>query len=481
MRRPLKDITVFVSSTSKDLRDYRAVAQQVILDLHWVPEMMEHFGAQPGQTIESCYSKLDRCDVMLLLVAFRRGWVPTVEQGGNGQDSITALELAHARSRSIPVLVLMARDTWPGSEWEDETEGRQWIRTFRDGLNTIADWFGPEPHDDQRLPTFRALLKQTLLAQKERLLNRQETRLQGSEGVEFFESTCSELLTGTNVPVVGPGIYAGGALSAETLISALVQGVWPGAEQRGEILSLATAAEVRERWARSRTAFLDQLKAILQKHSSQQGQVHLLELLRHVTPLSLIVSINYDNLLEEMLAQAGRTPVVVAHVVRSLDNLHDGKIVVLRPGQQPEICAANNLHIVPGECVIYKPQGSPFIHDLLEPELEIDTVVMTETDHLTFLQRLHSKETGVPAPFARRFRHSPLLFIGYEMDVWQYRLMMQLFQAAGREAAYASTVAVRIPSTPIEEVAWKRLNADLLHMKPNDFAMKAFQNVQTVR
>jgi Domain of unknown function (DUF4062) len=96
---------VFVSSTSEDLRDHRAVARNIILEMGWYPEMMEHFGAMPEPTVAACYEKLKQCDLLLLIVAYRRGWVPTVEQGGNGQDSVTALELAHAHKLGIPIVV----------------------------------------------------------------------------------------------------------------------------------------------------------------------------------------------------------------------------------------------------------------------------------------------------------------------------------------------------------------------------------------
>src|SRR5437762_3053526 len=107
----------------------------------------------------------------------------------------------------------------------------------------------------------------------------------------------------------------------------------------------------------------------------------------------------------------------------------------------------------------------------MNSDLEIDTVVVTEVDHVTFLQRLRNAETGVPASIARRFRRSPLLFLGYEMNAWQYRLMMQVFQASGREGRSA-TIAVREPESPIEEVAWKRLNADLIRITPIEFAQR---------
>ena len=98
---------------------------------------------------------------------------------------------------------------------------------------------------------------------------------------------------------------------------------------------------------------------------------------------------------------------------------------------------------------IQEPLGSPFLHQRLDPDLEIDTVVVTESDHAMFLQRLESPETGVPSPIARRFVRDPLLFLGYTLDVWQYRLML-IFQVANRDSSRIKTLAVRVPDDAIE-------------------------------
>ena len=52
-----ESMKVFVSSTSKDLTDYRAAARKVILDQGWHPIMMEHFGALPDSTVDACLNE----------------------------------------------------------------------------------------------------------------------------------------------------------------------------------------------------------------------------------------------------------------------------------------------------------------------------------------------------------------------------------------------------------------------------------------
>jgi len=463
-----------VSSTSQDLEDYRAVARNVILELQWRPEMMEHFGAQPEPTVEFCYRAIERCNLMLLIVAWRQGWVPTVEQGGNGRDSITALELAHAGTKQIPVLALLASDSWPVSLSEDEEAKRSWVRKFRDGLNRPAAFFeyeAPTTPEATRLPGFRAVVRETLVKYKERTIAREE---QEGPALDYFRSARDCLVEGTSIPVLGCGIYGEGPLSSQALVEALLPhaGEAAGGLSR-EQLPLATAAEYRERLDGSRSNFLKRFRKILERQAAEAAASPVLDLLAGLAQLPLIVSATYDRLLEQKLERGGRKYVVVSHVLRSREDEENGKVLLLRTGGAPDFRRADELRFEADELVLYKPQGSPFLHDTLDPNLEIDTVVVTETDHAMFLQRLASPETGVPKPLLTLFRSSPLLFLGYTMNVWQYRLMMLTFQSAGRQARDVCTLAVRVPDAEIEQVAWDRLKANLIRMDPNQFARSA--------
>ena len=464
-----QSLTVFVSSTSEDLVNYRKVAKDAILSMQWRPEMMEHFVSEPEPTVEACYRKIDQCDLLLLIVAWRQGWVPTTEQGGNGQDSVTALELAHARAKNIPVLALLASDSWPVSLSEDEQGKRQWIRNFRQNLNLIVAFFAFE--DEPGLPRFDAMVKQVLLAHKERILASQD---RGAPVLDFFGSARDALLEGRGIAVLGCGVYNDGPLNSQALAKALLKGNDGGqGNVRSERLSLATAAEYRERLDTNREQFLKRFQKVLEQQSKEAIVSPVFDLLAGISSLRLVVSTLYDRILEDKLDLAGRKYVVVAHVLRSADNREDGKVILFRPGNKPELYKANDLHLLPDDCIVYKPLGSPFLHEGLDPDLEIDTVVVTESDHAVFLQRLESPETGVPSPIAKRFMREPLLFLGYTLDVWQYRLMMLVFQVANRDPSRIKTLAVRVPDDAIEEVAWNRLNAQLIRMDPSQFAREA--------
>src|SRR5258708_5329018 len=99
---------VFVSSTSEDLKPQRSAVRDIILSLGWQPSMMEQFLTRPNGTVSECLLELAKSHLVVSLIAFRRGWVPTTDQGGDGLRSITALELEQAQVLRIPTLFFLA-------------------------------------------------------------------------------------------------------------------------------------------------------------------------------------------------------------------------------------------------------------------------------------------------------------------------------------------------------------------------------------
>jgi hypothetical protein len=246
---------------------------------------------------------------------------------------------------------------------------------------------------------------------------------------------------------------------------------------------LATAAEYLERTFR-RIGFLKAFSKIIREQGAQTAVPRILDLVAGLDRVKTIVSATYDNAIEDKLKSIGRPYTLVSHVLRlhgeksdgssalgDQDQPEEGKIVILRPAKPPEFHWADGFSIDPDECVVYKPQGSADLIGIPDSELKVDTGVITETDYATFLRYLGSRQKAVPASVSARLRKSPLVFLGYTMDIWQYRLITMLFQSAGRQER--PTLAVRIPDNEMEKAAWRGLDASLIEMDPNQFALGA--------
>lgn len=456
---PLK---VFVSSTSEDLGAFRAVAQHEILAMGWQPVMAEHFGARPVPTVKACREAVEASDVVVFLYAFRRGHVPTVAQGGDDKKSITALEIDFAREKGLPILAFLADPkTWPGMLYENEQDARRWVEEFRRSIDRPAAFF--ELESDQRLSGFRATLKTELAKHKEWQIQR--LTAEPSAG-DHFPIAREGLRRARSVPFVGSGVFADGPLSASSLTSALEP------NGNGTERSLATVAEFQEHVSGSRPDFLDRFADIVANRSDQASCPSTFDLLARLadpSPPPLIVSATYDLLLESRMKEY--RPAIVTHVLRSKMQRHDGRILVLREGQPPTISPADQVDLTRDRCVIYKPLGSPLLNQSFPDLEEIDTTVVTETDHALLLSRLESVHTGIPTALSPRLRQS-LLFLGYHLDVWQYRLVVQVFKSMRRTATERSILAVRQPESPIEVASWRRLGASLIPMSLDGFASR---------
>src|SRR6266852_5824907 len=119
----------FVSSTFIDLKEHRARVIKTLRDSGIHVDPMENWTADDREPKTFSRKYLDGCDLCILLVAFRRGFVPDGET-----LSITQMEYQYAVEQGIPVLVFLLRDdeAWPRRF--DEMNSDPGIRAWREEL-----------------------------------------------------------------------------------------------------------------------------------------------------------------------------------------------------------------------------------------------------------------------------------------------------------------------------------------------------------
>src|SRR5438309_4774129 len=108
-----RQCSVFISSTSEDLKEYRLAARDAALAAGFRPVMMEYFAASGGPPLSECLTQVSPCDLVVALVAHRYGWVPPDQPAGSFK-SITWLECEHAVGQCKDVLVFLVD---PVAEW----------------------------------------------------------------------------------------------------------------------------------------------------------------------------------------------------------------------------------------------------------------------------------------------------------------------------------------------------------------------------
>jgi hypothetical protein len=99
---------IMISSTARDLPEYREQARAACLGLEMQPCMMEHLPALDSDSIRASREMVDKADVYIGLFAHRYGYVP------EGYDiSITEMEYQRAVERGIPQLIFLIHDDVP--------------------------------------------------------------------------------------------------------------------------------------------------------------------------------------------------------------------------------------------------------------------------------------------------------------------------------------------------------------------------------
>jgi hypothetical protein len=132
MRVPGAD-RAFVSSTFEDLKRHRQGVIDALRNAGLFVDPMENWQSEADEPTRFSLDRLKDCDVCILLVAYRRGSIPT-----NSTESITQLEYSYAIEHGIEVLpFLLEEDT----DWNikfDERDKDPRMRDWRALLRSRA-------------------------------------------------------------------------------------------------------------------------------------------------------------------------------------------------------------------------------------------------------------------------------------------------------------------------------------------------------
>ncbi|MBF0565450.1 MAG: DUF4062 domain-containing protein [Nitrospirae bacterium] len=108
----LPELKVYVSSTSDDLKSYRAEVITALRKMEGIkPVCMEDYVAQDKFPVDKCLADVSTCNIYVGIFARRYGFIP------RGDDkSITELEYRKAVEVGIPPLIFLLKESiikWP--------------------------------------------------------------------------------------------------------------------------------------------------------------------------------------------------------------------------------------------------------------------------------------------------------------------------------------------------------------------------------
>jgi formylglycine-generating enzyme required for sulfatase activity len=127
-------LRVFVSSTAKDLKQFRGRVFDALHRLDHHAEAMEWFGAESDAPVDVCTAKAADADILIVIVAHRCGWIPSADEGGDGKRSITWLEVAAAEEAGRQILAYLVKADAP---WDGEREQDLLLKVSGDPEKTL--------------------------------------------------------------------------------------------------------------------------------------------------------------------------------------------------------------------------------------------------------------------------------------------------------------------------------------------------------
>jgi hypothetical protein len=106
---------VFISSTNRDLEDYRKEAGMAAHAAGFNADMQENWTAEDHPPLQACLNRVSEADLLVVIIAHCYGWVPEDETKNPERKSITQLECEKAVHSGKDVLAFVIHEDadWP--------------------------------------------------------------------------------------------------------------------------------------------------------------------------------------------------------------------------------------------------------------------------------------------------------------------------------------------------------------------------------
>jgi hypothetical protein len=177
----------------------------------------------------------------------------------------------------------------------------------------------------------------------------------------------------------------------------------------------------------------------------------------------IIVTTNYDDLIERAFVGAGRPFDLVVHTVTEAGE----KLLWWPYGQENpvRVLAKNLLVDLDKTTIIYKMHGTV---DRRKAAEKLSQFVITEDDYIDFLSRMTNK-TAIPAIFAQPFQTRNFLFLGYGLSDWNLRVVLNRIEKELRRKDQFVSWAIQKKPQLIEQKFWERRGVTVYNLTIEEF------------
>jgi hypothetical protein len=181
-------------------------------------------------------------------------------------------------------------------------------------------------------------------------------------------------------------------------------------------------------------------------------------------PYQLLVTTNYDDVLERALREAGEEFDVVSYIAEGDAR---GKFLHFRPNGEVVTIDTPNLYGINGELSLEERTVVLKIHGAVDRvDEERDSFVITEDHYIDYLTRTDIAEL-VPVTLTAKLRRSNFLFLGYSMRDWNLRVI--LHRIWGKQRLKYSSWAVQLNPEPIDRHYWNSRGVEILDRRLDEY------------
>jgi hypothetical protein len=296
------------------------------------------------------------------------------------------------------------------------------------------------------------------------------------------------------VPFLGAGasaaaVSSGHAMPSGRQFATLLadQATYPGAVSD----PLSKIAQYTEEVAADRGYLLTTISSLFNTQIDASYRSSVTDFFGSIRPNyvpDLIVTTNYDLLVERFLEQKGLPYLAICHIMkgskfagrllcyRSLssqlgpDSIHTVKQVesLIAEFNQPPLPGATS-PILEKPVLVYKMHGTAWM--MAGSNQTFDSIVLTENDYVDFFAQ--DVLSRIPAPILESLRTRRFLFLGYALEDWNFRVLLKRLQSIQRRIANSPNRnwAFLLNADAVETTFWEHRGVNL-YEEPLEQALK---------
>jgi hypothetical protein len=185
-------------------------------------------------------------------------------------------------------------------------------------------------------------------------------------------------------------------------------------------------------------------------------------------PFQLIVTTNYDRLMEQALEDIQKPHKLIVQPIKGFD-------VAAQKDLQDELVQHTGL-------IVYKIHGTFPREEANAKKQDKDPfsrVIITEDDYIEFLTVVGIENMGVPNLIKEKMVDSTLLFLGYSLEDWDFRTIFKGLIESLPPRAQRKSFAIQKDPPDFWVEFWKRKNVEIYNVDLYEFAEALEQRYQT--